>query len=859
MTDEKSTDESKGPLKVQRRIRAYRLQRRFLVGLGLIFLCFCLISAYFIFLHEKNLLVETTYQKSQIVMAAVEANRSYVREVLRPKMYDILGDEGFVIEAMSTSYVSREVMERFKNTTTEYQYRRVAFHSRNPAFEPNELEKDLITFFTEHPEQRSKQGIIKNVFGARFIYAHPVYFTKSCMHCHGDPADAPQTLIDLYGSERGFGHQPDEIAGVTSVSIPVDVALDRIKERAFSFFWVGLLCLSMLYFMISFLFNRLVVHNLKDLLEIFQINIQGEKELQLLKEAKAKDEIGELTKAAQSMAIHLRNTHQELEKYAQNLEEMVTDRTVALEESKLRLREKVAARNQELQMLNVIAELITRSVSLADILPSVLKQTLRAIPARGAALYLLRNNPSRLELQCHENAENLIDYLPFNVNACNLELEDEPTDLPTSLSEAACGHVSRFLDQHGEQNGLNVPLCCRDKILGVMAFVDVDVKEITSEMHQLIFSIGRQVGVTVESLQNTEKLLQSKELLQTVFDGITDMLVLLDRKLRMKMVNKAHLQYFGVTLKEALNRPCVSENVKACQSCPFGHCNINAVIESKKPMSEEIQSNKGEIFLVHYFPIFDDNGAVESIVRYAKDITSQKRVEQKIQQTEKLVSLGQLAAGVAHEINNPLGVILCYTELLKRQLSDSPRNLLDVLTIEKHAVSCQKIVSDMLKFARTRESERQLALVNQSIEETVRMIDRQFRKEGVEIELDLESDMPLLNMDKEKMKQVYINLLMNARQAMGGCGTIRICSKYLKNKGHIKIVFWDNGNGIAPQIITRIFDPFFTTKKTGEGSGLGLSVTYGIVKDHGGDIRVDTEPGRWTQFTILLPVDSKRK
>jgi len=170
----------------------------------------------------------------------------------------------------------------------------------------------------------------------------------------------------------------------------------------------------------------------------------------------------------------------------------------------------------------------------------------------------------------------------FNVNACDLDLKDEPTDLPTSLSEAACGHMSRFLDQHGEQNGLNVPLCCRDKVLGVMAFVDVDVKEITSEMQQLIFSIGRQVGVTVESLQNTEELLQSKELLQTVFDGITDMLVLLDRKLRMKMVNRAHLQYFGVTMEEALNRSCVSENVKACQSCPFGHCNISTIIESKK-------------------------------------------------------------------------------------------------------------------------------------------------------------------------------------------------------------------------------------------------------------------------------------
>jgi two-component system NtrC family sensor kinase len=552
---------------------------------------------------------------------------------------------------------------------------------------------------------------------------------------------------------------------------------------------------------------------------------------------------------------HLYDTRQQLAEYTENLEVKVSQRTEALEASQRQLQEKIAARNRELHTLNTIAELTTRAVYLPDILPQLLHQTLKLIPARGAALYLLRDNPNRLELQYQENADCLLSGLRVDSGQFRTLPEEEVTDLPSSLMQAVSGRMSFFACEE-EQNCLNVPLVCRRKVLGVLTFVQVDFNEITPERQELLNSVGQQIGITIESLQNMEQLVHSKDLLQSVFDGITDIMVLLDRDLRIQMVNQAYLEHYGVTLEEVLGQPCSSPYTNG--HCPFLHCSLETVFKEKKPMTEEVQSGKGEIFLVHYYPIIDERGEVVSIVRNAKDITAEKRVEQRIQHAEKLASLGQLAGGIAHEINNPLGVILCYADLLKSQLADFPQGFKDVAVIEKHALNCQRIVADLLEFARGHETARRPTALNDSIEEVVRMVEPQFRRQRCIIELDLSAGLPMVKIDVNKMKQVYLNLLMNSRQAINGRGLIRIKTRYRQDAGQVRITFWDNGVGISPEIIDRIFDPFFSTKKTGEGTGLGLSVSYGIVKEHGGDIHADSEPGKWTRFTIDLPVEEPR-
>lgn len=684
-------------IQVPKRV-SFSLQQKFLLGMAAILLFFCGICAFLLYTQEKRLLQDAAYEKSQIVMAAVEATRSYVREVLRPRMYEILGEEGFVLEAMSTSYVSRAVMDRFKGSLPEYFYRRVATNARNPSSEANELEVRMIKLFSVNPHLKKWEGMVTVGEREHFVRFKPVLFTKSCMHCHGDPAEAPKNLIKIYGNSRGFGHKPGDLAGVSEVGIPVTVAFAKIKGIAFTVFVVGFVCVVILFAIITFFFNIVVVHSLKDILKVFHTELQDEEHLHFLKEAETKDEIDELTTVARVMAGHLKATREQLEEYAANLEKMVENRTKALKNFQRTLREKVLTRNRELHTLNTLAELTTETVSLPEILPQILRRTLNLIPAQGAGIYLLQGSPPHLKLQCHENADYLIKQVDFDPNCCKFLPDEDITDLQTSICEAACGHMS-FIEDDSDTNFLNVPLCCRRHVLGVMTFVGVDFDEISPELHELLFSVGRQTGITIESLQNSERLIQSKELLQSVFDGITDMLVLLDRKLQIKMVNKAYLKQYGVSLEEALNQQYHELHSGDTHSCPI--CNLESAFKAKKNLVKEIQSKNGEIYLVHIYPIFDNEGEVESIICYAKDITEQKQVEQRIQQTENLVSLGQLAAGLAHEINNPLGVILCYVDLLKHQLPEDSQSFRDIATIEKHALTCKQIVSDLLNFGRS--------------------------------------------------------------------------------------------------------------------------------------------------------------
>ncbi len=836
--------------------KSLSLQKKFFFGVGVIFLGFCLILAFLIYYHEKQLLEQVAYEKAEMVLAAAEASRHYVQEVLRPRMYEVLGQDGFVLEAMSTSYVSRAVMDRFRQTLPAYQYRRVAINARNPAFAPQAVEQGLIDHFATHPQEKSWQGLVTVAGRAHFIHARPVFFEQSCLHCHGDPQDAPAALLELYGPERGFGHRAGEIAGVSAVAIPVDIALAAIQGRALSVFGISLFALSLLFVGINFFFNRVVVHNLRDLLNLFRLGLRDDKELELLQQAQAKDEIRELTAAAQVLVGHLGETRRQLEDYAENLEKMVASRTEALERSRQVLQHTVAERNRELKMLTTIAELVTQADSLTEILPRVLHHTLGLIPAKGAALYLLQDDPPRLELQCQEDAPGLIASLPLEDPICPEAPPGGELDLSSSLHEAVCGRMSFFACPRRGQSCLNTPLICRGRVLGVMTFVEVDFTDLTPERQELLQSIGRQVGVTIESLQNLVKLAQGRDLLQTVFDGITDMLVLLDRNLCVKMVNQAYLRYFGLPLAEVLDQPC---RLPSQADSPLASLRAADLGPNPQPMTEEVQTTDGRRFLVYNYPLIGDQGEVTGLIRYAKDITVAKQVEERIRQTEKLAALGQLAAGVAHELNNPLGVILCYADLLKRELNrlhQDGAGLQDLAVIEKHARNCQRIVGDLLNFARRQETAKQRTALNPTILEVVQMVAHQFRQH-CSIELDLAPDLPELELDVDKMRQVYLNLLMNARQAMSNSGTIRIATRYLPETGQVEISFWDNGQGIPPDIKDKIFDPFFSTKKTGEGTGLGLSVSYGIIREHGGDIQVESEPGHWTRFTISLPINAR--
>jgi len=232
--------------------------------------------------------------------------------------------------------------------------------------------------------------------------------------------------------------------------------------------------------------------------------------------------------------------------------------------------------------------------------------------------------------------------------------------------------------------------------------------------------------------------------------------------------------------------------------------------------------------------------------------------EKQMARADRLASIGQLSSGIAHEINNPLGVIQGYTQLLMRDEDSGSQRYQDLQVILKHAKNCKAIVEDLRSFARRSTPEKTETSINDVIRDAVLFVQTRVRKQNIRIDTCLDDAVVPMYMDEKKIRQVLVNLIMNACQAVGENGVIEIRTELDVPARQVRISVSDDGCGIEEKNIERIFDPFFTTKPTGEGTGLGLAVSYGIVRNNGGEILVSSEPGRGSEFTVVLPVISAR-
>jgi PAS domain S-box-containing protein len=248
------------------------------------------------------------------------------------------------------------------------------------------------------------------------------------------------------------------------------------------------------------------------------------------------------------------------------------------------------------------------------------------------------------------------------------------------------------------------------------------------------------------------------------------------------------------------------------------------------------------------------DGRISEYEGIAKDITHRKQMLRQLLRADRLASLGQLSAGVAHEINNPLGLILGYTQLLIRSEPDPSDKLEDLRTIEKQTRNCKKIVEDLLNFARRTGIPKSRVNLNEAMEAVIAVIRKQLALDNIDIHTHYDQSLPDLEGDAEKLKQVFMNLLINARQAIHKNGRITVTVAHEVSDAQARITVADDGPGISGAIREKIFDPFFTTKPTGQGTGLGLSVSYGIVEDHGGRIFVAHSDATGTAFEIRLPL-----
>jgi PAS domain S-box-containing protein len=343
-------------------------------------------------------------------------------------------------------------------------------------------------------------------------------------------------------------------------------------------------------------------------------------------------------------------------------------------------------------------------------------------------------------------------------------------------------------------------------------------------------------------------------------DALVDPLAIVGKDYKIRKANKAMAQLSGQEVKSIIGKPC--HEVFANRKSPCPGCSMLEAVKKSSSMIYELGSVRNDRFYeVTSQPLFDSNGKLDGVVQIYRDRTNAKRMQEQLSQQDKLASIGLLAGGVAHEINNPLGGILIFSQMLLREMSKESPHYADVVEIEAATQRCKAIVESLLDFARQRPTSKTKANEVNTIDAIKTAL--RFGKVGlhgsahVEMHEDFDSDTEhLLHGDRNKLVQLFLNLIQNAIQAMPDGGTLTMRSKVntVKNQRLGIYEVEDTGVGIAPENLKKVFDPFFTTKDPGEGTGLGLALCYGIVQELGGTMRVESKVNVGTRFFVELPL-----
>ncbi len=359
-------------------------------------------------------------------------------------------------------------------------------------------------------------------------------------------------------------------------------------------------------------------------------------------------------------------------------------------------------------------------------------------------------------------------------------------------------------------------------------------------------------------LTSTEQqLLNSRNTLRTLFDNIPESFYIIDREYHLIAVNQSRADRAGQRPQDLVGQLCYSGLYHLNDPCPG--CLVSKAFASKKPSIRKVhhlqRDQSNQEWEIHTYPVTVEEGRSDQVILLEENITEKRRLEAELIQSEKLAAVGQLAAGVAHEINNPLTSIIANAQMLAIDIPEDQIELRQsVRLIETAGLKATQVVRSLLGSVRREEFNFTPLDLNESIQGALMLLSHEFLSKQVNMTFDRGKDMPQIMASENYLQSIWVNLIMNAIEAIKTeTGEISISTRFDGKNFLVKIS--DNGNGIPSECIGQIFEPFFTTKRDQQGTGLGLSLVRRVVQAHNGQIMVESEEGKGSTFTIVLPKD----
>ena len=407
-----------------------------------------------------------------------------------------------------------------------------------------------------------------------------------------------------------------------------------------------------------------------------------------------------------------------------------------------------------------------------------------------------------------------------------------------------------------------VPCVSKEGTIAVMALGRKASSEpLSSEDMALLAAVAAQAATALENGRlyrqltvKADELERMREFSENILESLNDGLAVVNRDDRIVRWNRRLEELYGVRHEQAVGQrldeifePGFLEVLRAARrESPEGAAFYRV------PLATRHDGARTLIVTVATTPLRDSDGAIAGTIVIVEDISARVQLEEQLQISEKMASIGLLAAGVAHEVNTPLTGISSFTQMLLQGAEpDDPKTKV-LEKIERQTFRAAKIVNGLLNLARPAQTDSSAVDINAVINDVLALLEHQFRTGRIQVRKELNPTPLIVQGIEYKLQQVFLNLFMNARDAMPRGGWLTIVTK--DHEAGVAVEIADTGSGIPPDQLSRIYDPFFTTKAIGKGTGLGLSITYGIVQEHGGTISCDSSLGQGTRFSLTLPL-----
>ncbi len=550
----------------------------------------------------------------------------------------------------------------------------------------------------------------------------------------------------------------------------------------------------------------------------------------------------------------------------------------------------VIRRNEKrLFALYEISAIISQSLELKDVLSAAADKVKQVMDLEVVLIFLLDEDRQELELITHRGvSEEFVAGLKGLRVGEGFNGRVAQTGEPLLIEDASQDPrlTREIVRQEGIQAEIIVPLKAKDKVVGTFAGAMRESRQFLKEEVELLIAIGSQIGMAVEStrLYQRERLaaqqaLASERRYRALFEGAHDAIWVHDSHGNIIAVNKACEELTGYSSKELLRmnvRNFLAEDGLSLARQIRRKLFLGEEVE--QPYEQRLISRDGTERIVRLTSnLIREDGRLKGFQNIARDVTREKEMQDKLStayrelieshrrlkesqaqliQAEKLTSLGQLAASIAHEVNNPLSGVLVYTQLIAKKIRDNdlPKDVaMGYLSkMEAELTRSTKLIRSLLDFARQSPPAFRQVNVNEVINRALDLAAHSAELQHVQIVKELDPSLPNLMADFDQLQQVCTNLILNAIQAMPQGGKLTLRSSV--NNEQIKIEVQDTGCGISPENMRKLFTPFFTTKREVKGVGLGLAIAYGIIQRHHGRIEVQSKEGEGTTFTIYLPL-----